>query len=134
MIPTNTISAGVLGLGAVVAAALGISGVNDLNDPPPAGLRLVALEYKNGDIYQDVRIFGRESIRGEWAAKFTRDGRILCAGGGVSSYNGEPIHMDPSTWVNDDCPDIKTGDVAAATWEWQIGNLTHGISGSLVIP
>ena len=120
MMPVNTLNAAIIGAGALIATAMGWSGIKDLRAAPePAGMRLIELRYEDGLFYQEHLVYGAETIRAEWAAKIVRGDRFLCVGGGTSAYeNGGSPLMTPSYWTGGECPEVQPGDIATATWEY----------------
>lgn len=131
---TSTLHMAILAIGAGFLALMGVSGFKDLARDDPVGMRLIDFRYEDGQFHQHHEIFGRASIIANWAAKVTRDGEIICSGGGVSSYAGGPVHMGADHWVGDDCPELQAGDIAQASWEWKTSKgLVEGISATLTI-
>lgn len=119
MVPVNTFSTIILGIGVTFGGLLSASGIKDLRRPDHVRMELVTLEYNDGDFYQEHLVTGAETVRADWAAKIVRDGQFLCVGGGTSFYkNGGSPKMDPSYWTGDKCPDLEPGDLASVTWEY----------------
>lgn len=106
--------------GAVLTFLIWLTGatLGDVMRDKPAGLRLLEIGYEDGVVFQHHEVFGRDAIIGQWAAKITRDGLIVCSGAGGSTYRGKRVAMTPTVWTGDDCPPLKPGDVAEASWEW----------------
>lgn len=119
--PITAIAALAVGAGVVwggIEATVGA--VSELLAPPPARvLELQTIEISAGEVRQHILPRGADSIAATWAAKFTRADRVLCAGSGGSNYTGAPTRFTPSEWVGRDCPEIRPGDMASATWEWR---------------
>ena len=106
----------------------------DAVEVEPVTMRLESLSFDGDVFHQRMKVTGRSSIRGEWAAKIVRDGIWLCGGGGVSAYTSRKITMLPDTWAGDNCPALQDGDRATASWQWvDATGLVRGISGELVI-
>ena len=103
---------------------------------PPAGMRLLRLEYINGQFVQQHEVFGVDVIDARWSAQILRDGVPLCGGAGDAPYDGgRAKRMVPDIWAGDDCPDLKPGDVALATWRWvDESGTVRRISGEITIP
>ena len=121
-------------IGALLFSVIMVGSVADLAKSPDVGMRLIDFRYKDGEFHQHHEVFGRAALIADWAAKVTRDGQILCSGGGTSSYAGSPVHMSADYWTGDDCPELMAGDTAQATWEWKTGEgFVAGISATLTI-
>ena len=131
---TTSVTAAV-GVALFLLAQGAIEVANDLIYDEPVSMRLVSLEYDNGNVRQMIEVTGRDAIRGEWAAKVIRGDEFLCSGGGKSAYVNKPVKMPVNKWVGSDCPSLKPGDVLHGAWQWTDGDgITRGISGELVLP
>jgi hypothetical protein len=135
MLPVNTVSTIILGVGVTFGGLLGVSGLKDLRQPDHVRMELVTLVYQDGEFYQEHIVTGAEKVRADWAAKIVRDGHFLCVGGGTSLYaNGGSPKMGPSFWTGDECPDLQPGDLASATWEYvDEQNIRRRIGAEIVI-
>lgn len=135
---TTTINLTVASIAAVTSFFTGVGGVEVadrlLSQPKPFGLHLVNLEYQSGFVKQNIQPINSEAVRAEWAAKFTRSGRVLCAGGGASNYDGTVHEFTPSEWTGQDCPVLQAGDIGSASWTYKDvnGNLIT-ISGKVEV-
>jgi len=131
----TNIAVGSLMTGALFTFIVGAVEIgSNVVETEPVAMRLAALEYDGALIHQHVKITGRDSIRGEWAATIMRGYRRLCGGGGISNYRGMKMTLTPSEWTGSECPDIEAGDVASASWQWtDADGLVRGISGAITI-
>lgn len=115
------VAVGAVALG--VSTMTGIGGVtivsNITQSPKPYGLHLVALEYNGGMINQNIQPINTNAVPAEWAAKFIRSGRVLCAGGGRSNYDGTLHKFTPQEWTGMPCPELQAGDVGSASWTYK---------------
>lgn len=102
-------------------AGLGAYDIGDslIGEPEPYGLQLASLEYKEGKFHQKITPINAKVVRADWAAKITRDGKHLCSGGATAPYEGKMLSMTPSQWTGDNCPSLKKGDVAFASWTYE---------------
>lgn len=115
-------------------AGIGGHGVVEgiVSKPEPYGAQLVSLAYQNGKFIQHIKPINTDAIRMKWAAKIERNGEIICSGGNVSTYLNKPSLMTPNTWTGDDCPVLKNGDVAYASWTYEtVDGYNVTISGQL---
>jgi hypothetical protein len=109
-------------------------GEDFINEPSPYGLQLVSLEYREGNFHQKVVPINAKVVRAKWAAKISRNGTHLCSGGSEAPYDGKSLSMTASQWTGDDCPALKTGDVAFASWTYEnVDGKNITISGEIVI-
>ncbi len=100
----------------------------------PVAMSLKSLKYEKGMFRQHIAITGRGVIHGEWASEIDRDGVHLCGGDGKAPYEGAPKGMSPNDWTDDECPPLRTGDIARVTWEWtDEDGLVRSIGGRLVL-
>lgn len=90
-------------------------------EPEPYRLDLLVLEYSKdeGLIHQHVAPVNIKSVGARWASKISRDGHIICSGGGKSNYDGTAHVFTPSEWTGDDCPELQAGDIASASWTYE---------------
>ena len=79
-------------------------------------------EYKDGKFHQRVRPINTKVVRAKWAAKITRSGEILCSGGGIGIYQDKVSIMNEDIWTGGNCPPLKTGDLAIASWTYETVN------------
>lgn len=102
--------------------------------PPTRIMALESLRYENGQFIQKHSVEGGP-IRATWSASVKRNGRVLCSGGGSAPYDGHaPADFTPSEWTRDNCPDLQSGDVGLAVWEYRLKNGTLvSVSGRVVI-
>lgn len=85
---------------------------------PETSLVLEYVYYKDGMFHQKLTPQGAETIRGEWAAQINRGDKILCNGGSIAPYIGQPATMTPDQWVGSDCPPLLPTDTAFASWDY----------------
>lgn len=101
-----------------IGAGIMFGAVFTLSSSPPIALVLAQLTYEDGMIHQQLTVQGTDVINADWAAKFERDGRAICGGGGAWPYTGGSATMTPDAWTGDDCPELQVGDVGTAVWTW----------------
>ena len=109
--------------------------VGDWTTQDPIGMQLVNISYENGYVTQRHEVIGAVSIIADWAAQIQRNDVVLCSGGAKATYNGvTDKRMTVDVWVGDDCPDLQSGDILTASWEYlDSQNLRHRISGTKII-
>ena len=134
---TTTIAA--LAFGIVLAGQGAIELATDLIRTPDVRMTVKSLKYEDGEFVQWLEVEGGP-IQADWAAKITRIGddgnrRFVCAGGGRAPYDGSPSpRMDPSFWTGGNCPEIRPGDHAHASWEYRDAEgIIHRLSAEIVI-
>ena len=146
-----TISAALL-IAAGVGAVAGRTGVDIAAGPPAAlppdfrGMVVSELGYdpETRKIFQNVHSATKHSITAIWSAKITRDGEVICVGGGTAPYNAksnaERTFYAPVDWAGQTprqlCPDaLQSGDVLLANWEHRDGKgLTRSVAKRIVLP
>ena len=102
--------------------------------PEDRAMFLERLEYNNGMFTQEHRLEGGGIIRMAWAAEIVRGNVQLCGGGGYAPYEGGTKVFTPDDWTGDDCPELQTGDIARASWEYTTSRgFTASISGEIEI-
>lgn len=120
-------------------------GVPHAVPPDFRGMVVAELDYDPTKkmVFQKVHSVTKDPIRASWSAKITRNGEIVCVGGGIAPYEGvnnaERIYFKPVDWAGNTpgglCPEaLKSGDVLIANWEHRDGSgLTRSVSKRLVL-
>lgn len=124
---TTTISSAVgAGVMSAIGFLVGVGGAdvagNIIKEPEPYGAQFVELDFQGGKFVQHVRPVNTISLRMKWGAKITRNGEIICSGGGVSTYTDKRVTMTPKVWTGEECPILQVGDVAEASWTYETVN------------
>lgn len=138
IVSENLIIAGAVSVIGLFGGILGVGSytvIEPVIEKKPRSIELVSLEYKNGLFTQEHRVKGADKVPAQWTAQIKRGTKPLCQGSGSGIYETKkPSTMDPNDWTDDDCPALKKGDVATATWEYKTGEgFTTLIGGRIVI-
>lgn len=147
----TTISAALF-LAAGFGAVAGRTGV-DIAVGPPAALppdfrsmvvKELGYDAETGRVFQNVHSATKHGITATWSAKITRNGTIICVGGGIAPYNSAPnaarTYYSPVDWAGQTpgglCPKtLQSGDVLLGNWEHRDGKgLTRSVSKRKIIP
>lgn len=113
----------VIGL-ALFTAAVGIPFTDwATNKPAERRMSLVALEYKDGKVGQNLLVVADKPIPAVWSAAILRDGHPICSGRGTFPYEPRDGNvwkwMTPSAWTGGKCPPLQKKDILRAVWEWR---------------
>jgi hypothetical protein len=132
MITFNAITGGILSGIAGVGLLAGF-GFGDLISTEERSMSLIDLRYEDGYFIQSHQV-NSGPIKGYWSAEIMRDGQQLCSGGGEAPYETGVKQFNANDWTGDDCPELLTGDIARAVWEYRLNNGgIAAISGEIVI-
>ena len=116
----NTVVACCVGAGSLLAGAGGYDvAKNVFLKPEPYGLQAAELKYEDGKFIQRIVPINAPRVPAQWTAEINRNGSQICGGSGFANYEGVEQIYSPNDWTGDNCPELKTGDFAIATWKYQ---------------